>query len=456
MQPTAAEPVAAEPVAAEPVAAEPVAAGPIVVEPTALEDSLSQQSTVQKCASTQSAITELRNWATEGPIDTSGSAHCVISAPLGCGRTHLLDALAGVLAPENVIRCSPNDPDWRPAIELIANTNARRVLIDDLDRFDDKFHKAVLPSIAKNQHRIVATVRTPFVGRLTKHWSTHLRDPRHIQLDGLAERAADIIAFLPHWAQQNGVYFPESAEFMETADVLLTMELPGGLNDIVRMLKEISSRQEQFWDPPKAKTWFSAYRQTTRGGAVDRPVILVEGRTDAVYFQWVLQLAGGDTSGDLDIEPCNSATKIPAKAFQYRNEGRKAVALFDNDKIGQDQHRQMRDYGILSVIIPQRYDQLKDVSQDHVQVVIEIEDLLPVEDVERFLQIDDRMPELIITAPRQGKKRIVVHPDDKMSLAEWTRANLGARSAQPIAELFNELRKMLGLSAVNVRQTTLS
>jgi len=426
----------------------------VTTHPAASEDAdpLSQQFTVQECASTRSAISELRSWATEGPTDTPGLAHCVISGPPGCGRTHLLDALAGVLPPESVIRCSPNDPDWRPALERIAGTTGQRVLVDDIEQFDDKFHKKVLESAAKNQHRVAAVVRTPFEGRLAKLWRKFLGDPRFAQLGALADRQEDLIAFVPHWALQNGAIIPGNAGFAQTVDVLLSMDLPGGLSDIVRLLKEINSREEPFWDPPNAKTWVGAHRQTIRGRAADRPVILVEGRTDALYFQWVLQLAVGTNVDEVDIEACHSAKKIPPKAFQYRNEGRKAVALFDNDKIGLEQYKQMCDYGILSVIIPGRYDQLLGISRDHVQLVVEIEDLLPVEDVERFLQYSGREPELIISAPREGRKRIVVHSDDKMGLAEWVRANLGFRSAERMAELFNEIRKVLGLEPVDIRQ----
>jgi hypothetical protein len=337
---------------------------------------------------------------------------------------------------------------------MVGQTTARRLLIDDLDRYDEKFRKMLFPAVVEGKHRIAAVVRSPFDGRIAKTWRAQLAEPCFVQLDALSERAEDLTVFLSHWARQNGLALPVSARCDETVRLLLRMDLPRGFGDVVRLLTEIVARGEPFWDPPDAIVWLTAYRRAVVGQRSDRPVVLVEGRTDAIYFEWVSQLCAGPSSGDVDVEPCNSAKKIPPKAIAYRNEGRKAVALFDNDVVGREQHRQMRDYEIRSVLIPERFDQLAGCVRDHVLAVVEIEDLLPVSAVERFLQEKGREPELVITAPRQRRKRVVVHSDDKLELAEWVRANLGSESARGVVEVFNELRSSLELAPLALPKPT--
>jgi hypothetical protein len=411
-------------------------------------DALSHQLTIQASAVTSAAVASLRLWA-QRSLESAGPRHCVILGPKGSGRTHLLDALAGVLPIDSVIRFSLSK-DWREPLRAIGETHGRILLVDDLDLYDDKFRKAFFVAVGAGEHQLVAVLPSPFDVRVEKTWRAHLSEPSLIQLGPLSDRREDLTAFLPYWALQHDVALPADARFDETVRLLLKMELRHGLSDAVRLVTEIVSRREPFWDPPDASVWLGAYRRAIVGGRSTQPVVLVEGRTELLYFDWVIRLCAGSTSVDVEVEPCHSAKKIPPRAIACRNEGRMAVALFDNDVVGREQHKQLRSYDIRSVVIPDRFNQLGSAGRDHVLVVVEIEDLLPVSAIEQFLEDRKREPELVIVAPRERRKRVVVHSDDKLALAEWVCENLGIESAGEIVSLFNELRIALGLAPLSL------
>lgn len=406
-------------------------------------DALSPLLTVQQSSTTEEAVAALRNWVRGENTDE----HCVITGPSGSGRTHMLDALAGVLPPDQTVRCSSADSDWKVAIQSVESGEGRRVLVDDLDRYDNAFLKQLFARVAGQKHRIVASVKT-FDGRLARLWTTHLSRPRDLRLGPPSERIEDVAAFVPHWARINGSKLPNGVAFSETVRLLMAMKLPRGFSDLARLLDEVASLGETLWDPPDATVWIGAYTRIVMGPGTTRPAILVEGDTDAIYLQWISEVATGSPPGDLEIEPCQSASKIPQKAFACRNEGRRAVALFDFDRLGLDLHEHMKLFDLSSVVIPKLYDPLAGCAPDHVHQVVEIEDLLPIAQVERFVTQTGRQPELVIHAPRLGVKRIVIDSRDKFELARWVHKNLGAESAEHLLGLYNELRRKLGLAPV--------
>jgi hypothetical protein len=136
-----------------------------------------------------------------------------------------------------------------------------------------------------------------------------------------------------------------------------------------------------------------------------------------------------------------------------QNEGRIAVALFDHDRLGVRHNAELAEWGLRSVLIPHGHYPAGDSLLQHVNVVVEIEDLIPIEDVTRFYAANpDRLPEVSISIPRQGFQRIVVHSNDKASLAEWVCSTLDRSSSKRLFALYNELRTRLGLAAAELEQ----
>ena len=287
-----------------------------------------------------------------------------------------------------------------------------------------------------------------FDGRLARQWKAQLSEPCDLHLENIRDRAEDVAAFLPHWARINIRSIPEGALFEETIRLLMAMNMPRGFKDLARLLNEITARDAVIWDPPDPKIWIEVYSFSIMGKQSCLPLILVEGQTDVIYLEWVSVLATGMIPNDLEIEPCQSASKIPQKAFACRNESRCAVSLLDHDNIGIDINKQMQGFELRSMVIPPSYDPLKGCALDHVLKVVEIEDLLPVAQVERFFSETGRQPDLVIYSPKNQLKRIVICSEDKLELALWAKRNLTAEDAESMLKIYNELRENLNLQPV--------
>ena len=410
----------------------------------ALEDEpLSPLLTIQESPTTRGAVAALRKWArSESEFD-----HCVITGPRGSGRTHLLEALAGALPRDQTMILPAHDRDWSAALRSVASSGSSWVLIDDLDQYDGSFLKQFLAIAAERKHRVAASMNN-LAGRPLRLWNTHLSKPCDVRLASLAERVEDIAAFLSTWAVNAGRMLPDGIGFADTARLITAMQLPRGFSDLTRLLNDLAALSVAIWDPPDAITWVSVYTRTVLGPRTTRPAILVEGRSDSIYLDWVSDLAIGSPPEDLVIEVCQSASRIPEKSFACRNESRASVGLFDFDFLGKKLNEQMKQYDLLSLVIPNRFDPLAGRALDHVQQVVEIEDLLPTSEIERFMEETGHVPELIIDSPRLHAKRIVVHSDDKLELASWVRSTLGSDSAERLLDLYNALRQKLSLPTV--------
>lgn len=373
--------------------------------------------------------------------------HCVITGPRGSGRSYCLDLLAAELSPAETLRLSAADDDWQDALATVRARTSCRVLVDDIDRFDERFRGALYSAVKEQNHFLAATLTT-FEGRIARAWEARLGPAGVIQLQAINERPADVSAFLPIWAKRLGEDFPPDATFDETAKLIVHLDWQFGFNDVVAVLQDLVDHGVRFWDPPEALALLAAHRRIVLGRTGTRAIILVEGRTDVIYLEWVSVLAIGTPPQDVDLQACNSASNVPAELFRHRNEGRESVALFDNDGKGRAVNKQVREFGLLAVVIPEKYDPLSGCGADHVHQVVEIEDLLPIDDLDRFLRETRRVPELVIEAPRKGLKRVVIHADDKIQLARWVRAHLGVDSGGRILELYNQLRERLRLPAL--------
>jgi hypothetical protein len=77
--------------------------------------------------------------------------------------------------------------------------------------------------------------------------------------------------------------------------------------------------------------------------------------------------------------------------------------------------------------------------------IVEIEDLLPVASQARFYREFDQNPEVEISLPTHGLKRLVPHADQKLELARWVAGTLGTDEAGRFLKVYNDLRAQLSL-----------
>ena len=85
--------------------------------------------------------------------------------------------------------------------------------------------------------------------------------------------------------------------------------------------------------------------------------------------------------------------------------------------------------------------------------VVEIEDLLPTNSLERFFKEAHRNPEIEISLPGRGLKRLIPHADDKLAVAKWAAASLGPEEAAKLLKVYNDLRALLSLPPLSFPKT---
>jgi hypothetical protein len=256
-----------------------------------------------------------------------------------------------------------------------------------------------------------------------------LRAPTVLRLTSLQDRSEDVREFLRRWLMAQGfAQWPEK-DLGDIVELITSPRLLRGFVDLGGILQHLVSAGWNLSQPPRASALVNSYQDVLAESKPAPRVILVEGETDAVHFEWVAQLALGAVDADLSIEPCGSATKVMERSVACRNEGRAVVALFDYHRMGKKHYDDLRQWGHACEIIPPALDPLRNKAPDHVFQVVEIEDVLPVASIDRFCSEFGRTPEVEIVLGRHGLRRVVPHADDKLDLARWIAATLGPEEA---------------------------
>jgi len=405
-----------------------------------MTDYLSPEWTIQECNSTSVVLSGLRSWIEQA--DTAG--HILLIGPPGSGKSHIVDAVNQSLVSVGALFCRAGQTGVDDFLLLAQEDSKCRVLVDDIDKFDKAFWSAVFGAVADKGHALCATA-TRFDGRLARLWTARLGQTTSVVLQPLSERSLDIAVFIRRRIESGSSQPLETEAVQGVSELLSAAGLERGFHEIGELIVALTDSGLDFTGVVEAPLVLRALRQV-QGRARSVPVILVEGKTDERYLRWAASFSTGDDDDTLEIEACGSASKVSIRAVELRNEGRIAVALFDYDRLGQRHHTDLAEWGLPSVLIPHGQYPAHDSLLQHVNIVVEIEDLIPVADLKRFYASNpDRLPELRIEVPQYGFERLVVHSNDKMQLAEWVSSTLDRGSASQLFGLYNQLRKKLGL-----------
>ena len=134
---------------------------------------------------------------------------------------------------------------------------------------------------------------------------------------------------------------------------------------------------------------------------------------------------------------------VAEQVIALRNQGWLCVAVLDSDKIGKRLRKQLVEFRHPVVAVPVDAVNLPKSAYDHVQHVAEIEDLLPVSIIERFLSSGQRRPEIEIWAPTGG--RYVIEESDKRDLAQWVVEEMERQAVPKLAAFLKEALTLLGV-----------
>jgi len=333
-----------------------------------------------------------------------------------------------------------NGSDCTEFIAVLKSSSGRAIIADDLDKFSKGLREDVIKLVAASGHSLLASM-TELSARTKGLLLAKCPDAEVVQLNDPVSRPEDVEAFVERWVQLNGLA-ADPVGVKDCAKFCCASGLQQGLRTVDRFLGALAGAGWAFSGPLQAADAALAYRQATSPPPT-RPTLLVEGYTDRVYLEW--QLRGLSPAAEVEIRDCDGATRVAEQTIALRNQGRSCVAVLDSDLIGKQLREDLRRYRHPVASVPIDSVNLPKSAFDHVHQVAEIEDLLPVEMIEAFLEQRQRQPELEIRSPTGV--RYVIGERDKRDLAKWIVEEHEHDTAPKLAAFLKQALKLLDATA---------
>ncbi len=391
---------------------------------------LNSEHTIQVSAAMVEAVASVRAW-----IDSRSSA-CLVVGSTGAGKSHLLLSAARDMT-DPLVMPPPDVSDCSQFLEALRTSSGRLVVADDLDKCPKGLREEVVKLAGASGHALLASM-TELPSRTRPLLVANFENARVVSMTDSASRSEDVEAFIARWIQFNGLTAVGSAVRDCTA-FCCASGLPQGFRTVEKFLAEMAASAWDFSGTLPAADAASAYRQAI-SPPPRLPTILVEGYTDRVYFEWLLQ--GVRPARVVEVRDCGAARKVAEQMITLRNQGQSCVAVLDSDEIGKRLRKQLVEFGHPVVAVPVEAVNLPNSAYDHVRDVAEIEDLLPIPIIERFLDSEQRRPELEIRAPTGV--RYVIGKSDKRELAHWVVEEVEQQEVPKLAAFVNEAVARLG------------
>jgi len=392
---------------------------------------LNSEHTIQASAAMVEAVASLRVW-----IGAASSVYLVVGST-GAGKSHLLSSAVRDMV-DPVVMPPPDGSDCSQFVEVLRSETGRVVVADDLDKFSKGLREEIIKLVAASGHALLASM-TELSSRTRGLLQAKFADAIVVTLEDPASRAEDIQAFIARWILLNGLTTEENAVRDCTA-FCCASGLPQGFRTVEDFLVRLAGSGWGFAGQLPAADAASAYRQAI-SPPPKRPTILVEGYVDRVYLEWLLR--GLPSVPAVEVRDCGGARMVAEQAIALRNQGSICVAVLDSDNIGKRLRKQLVEFGHPVVAVPVEAVNLPKSAYDHVQHVAEIEDLLPVSVLERFLSSEQRRPELEIRAPTGV--RYVIGESDKHDLAQWVVEEVERQAVPKLAAFLKEALTLLGV-----------
>ena len=392
---------------------------------------LDSEHTVQAATSTAEAVASLRAWV------AAPSGACLVVGPSGSGKSHLLNGAAGSgVAP--VVMPPPDGSDCSEFVGELRSRANRLVVADDLDQFPKGLREEVIGLVAESGHVLLASM-TELSSRTRRLLFARCGTAVIVTLEDAAARAEDVEAFIAHWISLSDLA-PEGQAVGDCTAFCCASGLPRGFRTVENFLLALAGSGWTFSGPLPAAYAATAYRQAIAPPAT-RPTILVEGYTDRVYLEWLLQDSPAVPA--VEVRDCGGASRVAEQLISLRNQGRRCVGVLDSDEVGKRLRKQLVGFGHPVVVVPVDAVNLPESAYDHVQRVAEIEDLLPVSVLEEFIR-GGRAAELEVRAPTGV--RYVVGESDKRDLAHWVVEEVERQAVPKLARLLKDALALLGVA----------
>lgn len=392
---------------------------------------LNSEHTIQASAAMVEAVASLRVW-----IGAASSAFLVVGST-GAGKSHLLSSAVGDMV-DPVVMPPPDGSDCSQFVEVLRSGTGRLVVADDLDKFSKGLREDVIKLVAASGHALLASM-TELSSRTRGLLQAKFADAIVVSLEDPASRAEDIRAFIARWILLNGLT-TEGNAVRDCTAFCCASGLPQGFRTVEDFLARLAGSGWGFSGTLPAADAASAYRQAISPPPT-RPTILVEGYVDRVYLEWLLR--GLPSVPAVEVRDCGGARMVAEQAIALRNQGSLCVAVLDSDNIGKRLRKQLVEFRHPVVAVPVDAVNLPKSAYDHVQHVAEIEDLLPVSVLERFLSSEQRRSELEIRAPTGV--RYVIGESDKHDLAQWVVEEVERQAVPKLAAFLKEALTLLGV-----------
>ncbi len=392
---------------------------------------LNSEHTIQPSATMAEAVTLVRAW-----IGTAGGT-CFVVGSTGAGKSHLLTAVVGDMV-DPVIMPPPDGSDCSQFLEELRSGAGRLVVADDLDKFSKGLREEAIELVTKFGHLLIASM-TELSSRTRRLLLARCPNAIVVRMKDPASNAEDVRAFIASWIELNGLT-AEGNAVQDCTAFCCASDLPQGFRTVVGFLVALAGSAWGFSGTLPAADAASAYREAISPPPT-RPTILVEGYTDRVYLEWLLQ--GLPSVPAVEVRDCGRASMVVEQMIALRNQGWPCVAVLDSDNIGKRLRKQLIEFRHPVVAVPVDAVNLPESAYDHVQHVAEIEDLLPVSILERFLSSGQRRPELEIRAP--SGVRYVIGESDKRDLAQWVVEEVERQAVPQLAAILEKALNLLSI-----------
>ncbi|MEU4620306.1 hypothetical protein AB0G04_10065 [Actinoplanes sp. NPDC023801] len=389
----------------------------------------------------------------------------LVQAPCGSGKSTLIAAALAAFDEDEVayeqIQIG-HDHDPGPLMKRLSTGNCDAIIV--VDNCDD-LTPATLQKLVKERAKCRGLLLT---ATKVKAEITSLLDGEHdryLRVPHLQERPVDLLMVTAMiWEEQVGPPLAEACDESATEAILGGPYARGawsieailtGVADLLQISGDLADGrlQRKMTSGDLLPHVLQHVREqiTPTVVAPTDAVVVVEGETDAIYLEAAAAVALTDREWRLldglriESPPGRSGggDAVVYRLLNLHQDGVSGLGLFDRDSSGDAAYRlagQHKDK-IRRYLLPARFDPLK---RDEQSAILEIEDLLPVELLERYYrEHPDRTAEE--RHWRKGRWRIVPLGEDKGELAEWVRCVATFADLERFMWLLAQIRQELKL-----------
>lgn len=385
----------------------------------------------------------------------------LVQAPAGAGKSTLV-AAAWAAFTELGLPCEQLQPGHNPAsiMERLSRSSLDAIVfVDDCDQLQGATLRKLVADRRKCRGLFLTATKvgSDVSSALDGEHDHYLRVPHlHGRPDDLLLVAGMI------WDQMSTAPLPDACDESATTALLQGVYAKGAwsLESILTAMAELLETsgdladghlQRRITSGDVTPHLFRLIREQMPQEVVapTDAILVVEGETDEIYLRRAAELAretqGWHLLDGLTVESpagrTGGGSAVVDRLLELRRNGVIGLGLFDRDPPGSAASDIARKQDVKRYQLPAKFDPL---DRDDQSALVEIEDLLPVELLDRYYQ-EHPYASSEERHWRLGRWRIVPLGKDKGELAEWVCSVATYDDLERYAYLLVEIRNLLGL-----------